>query len=71
MWLDFEASEREIAYWKKLAELRRQRAASVDNEILQWSAPYFLSVAVSFNSDRMPLPPLKTPSPPANASSSH
>jgi hypothetical protein len=51
MWLDFEASEREIAYWRKLAELRRQRAASVDNEIVQWSDPYFLSVAVSFKSD--------------------
>jgi hypothetical protein len=49
MWLDFAESEREIACWRKLADLRRQRAASVDNEILQWSDPYFLSVAVSFN----------------------
>ena len=51
MWLDFEASERDIAYWRKLAGHRRQRAASVDNEILQWSDPYFLSVAVSVNFD--------------------
>jgi hypothetical protein len=51
MWLDVEASERDIAYWRKLADHRRQRAASVDNEILQWSDPYFLSVAVSFNFD--------------------
>ncbi len=51
MWLDFEASEREIGCWRELADHRRQRAASVDNEILQWSDPYFLSVAVSFSSD--------------------
>jgi hypothetical protein len=48
MWLDFEASEREIACWRNLAYLRHQRAASVDREILQWSDPYYLSVAVSF-----------------------
>jgi hypothetical protein len=51
MWLDFEASERDIANWTKLADHRRQRAASVGSEVLQWSDPYFLSVAVSFNSD--------------------
>jgi hypothetical protein len=45
-----EGSNREIAYWRRLAELRRQRRASVDNEIVQWSAPYFLSVAVTFRS---------------------
>ena len=57
MWLDFAASEREIAYWRKLADLRRQRATSVDNEILQWSDPYFLSVAVSFSSDGICIAP--------------
>lgn len=51
MWLDHEASERDIAYWKSLAECRRRRADSVENEILQWSKPYFLSVVVSFPSD--------------------
>jgi hypothetical protein len=51
MWLDFKASERDIAYWRKLANYRRQRACSVDNEVLQWSDPYFLSIAVSFSSD--------------------
>jgi hypothetical protein len=51
MRLDFEASERDIANWTKLAGHRRQRATSVGSEVLQWSDPYFLSVAVSFNSD--------------------
>ena len=51
MWLDFEASDRDIAYWRKIADHRRQRAASADNEILQWSDSYSLSVVVSFKSD--------------------
>jgi hypothetical protein len=45
-----EGSNQEIAYWCRLAQLRRQRRASVDSEIVQWSAPYFLSVGVTFGS---------------------
>jgi len=42
-------SDLQIAYWRRLAEMRRQRSVSVDNEIIQCSVPYFLNVAVTFS----------------------
>ena len=47
--LDFEASEREIAHWKRVAAQRRKRSTGVENEIIQWSAPYHVNISVSFN----------------------
>jgi hypothetical protein len=49
VWVDHDGIADEIASWKRIAEWRRQRSASVGNEIIQRSDDLFLSVAVTFH----------------------
>jgi hypothetical protein len=48
MMLDYKAVTEEIDSWKRIAEWRRTRSASVENEIVQKCGDVFLSVSVTF-----------------------